>query len=88
MKKLTLALLFTPLATFATANPSPNEFDAKAADRFAKLALACVAKEYPNHISHVLNSDADVAPPRKLTPAFCGCYTGTRRCTAIGYSLG
>jgi hypothetical protein len=38
------------------------------------LALACVEKEYPNKISHVLNSDADVAPPRKLTPAFCGCY--------------
>jgi hypothetical protein len=33
-----------------------------------------VGKEYPNKISHVLNSDADVAPPRKLTPAFCGCY--------------
>ena len=31
-------------------------------------------KEYPNKISHVLNSDADVAPPRKLTPAFYGCY--------------
>jgi len=51
-----------------------SEFDANAADRFAKLALACVHKEYPNKISHVLNSDADVAPPRKLTPAFCGCY--------------
>jgi DUF2891 family protein len=51
-----------------------NQFDAKAAERFAKLALACVHKEYPNKISHVLNSDADVAPPRKLTPAFCGCY--------------
>ena len=49
-------------------------FDAKAAERFAKLALACVEKEYPNKISHVLNSDADVAPPRKLTPSFCGCY--------------
>src|SRR5213079_1693244 len=49
-------------------------FDAKAAERFAKLALACVHKEYPNKIAHVLNSDADVAPPRKLTPAFCGCY--------------
>src|SRR5205814_4399249 len=49
-------------------------FDAKAAERFAKLALACVAKEYPNKISHGLNSDVDVAPPRKLTPAFCGCY--------------
>jgi Protein of unknown function (DUF2891) len=56
------------------ANPSSGGFDAAAAERFARLALACVAKEYPNKISHVLNSDADVAPPRKLTPAFCGCY--------------
>jgi Protein of unknown function (DUF2891) len=57
----------------ATEEASPN-FDAAAAERFAKLALACVHKEYPNKIAHVLNSDADVAPPRKLTPAFCGCY--------------
>ena len=49
-------------------------FDAKAAERFANLALACVHKEFPNHISHTLNSDADVAPPRKLTPVFYGCY--------------
>jgi hypothetical protein len=58
----------------AGAIPSTEGFDATAAERFAKLALACVHKEYPNKISHVLNSDADVAPPRKLTPAFCGCY--------------
>ena len=50
------------------------EFDEKAAERFANLALACVNKEYPNKISHNLNSDKDVAPPRKLTPAFYGCY--------------
>ena len=31
-------------------------------------------RNFPNHINHVLNSDADVAPPRQLTPAFCGCY--------------
>lgn len=49
-------------------------FDAKAAERFANLALACVHKEYPNKISHSMTSDADVAPPRKLTPAFYGCY--------------
>jgi hypothetical protein len=55
------------------AEPVPT-FDPKAAERFADLALACVAKEYPNKISHLLNSDADVAPPRKLTPAFYGCY--------------
>jgi hypothetical protein len=58
----------------AAADPSVGGFDAKAAERFARLALACVHKEYPNKISHVLSSDADVAPPRKLTPAFCGCY--------------
>ncbi len=49
-------------------------FDEHAAERFANLALACVHKEYPNKIGHNLNSDADVAPPRKLTPAFYGCY--------------
>jgi hypothetical protein len=61
-------------AQVAAATPSDGGVDAKAAERFAKLALACVHKEYPNKIAHVLNSDADVAPPRKLTPAFCGCY--------------
>jgi hypothetical protein len=49
-------------------------FDIKSAERFANLALVCVHKEYPNKLSHSLNSDADVAPPRKLTPAFYGCY--------------
>src|ERR1700677_4512869 len=53
---------------------NPPLFDASAAERFARLALACVHKEYPNKISHSLNDDADVAPPRKLTPAFYGCY--------------
>src|SRR5947207_1254097 len=65
-------LFFAPSLAFSAGETST--FDARAAERFAKLALACVAKEYPNKISHVLNSDADVAPPRKLTPAFCGCY--------------
>src|SRR5580704_12043707 len=60
-------------ATAQTAAPSAT-FDAHAAERFANLALACVHKEYPNKISHSLMSDADVAPPRKLTPAFYGCY--------------
>src|SRR5436305_6423209 len=50
------------------------QFDAHAAERFADLALACVHKEYPNKISHSMNSDADVAPLRELTPAFYGCY--------------
>jgi hypothetical protein len=71
MKTLLCILALFPCLAFAEDTP---DFDAAAAERFAKLALACVHKEYPNKIAHVLNSDADVAPPRKLTPAFCGCY--------------
>jgi hypothetical protein len=70
---IAFAANFEPKGPLAAATEEAS-FDAKAAERFAKLALACVHKEYPNKIAHVLNSDADVAPPRKLTPAFCGCY--------------
>jgi Protein of unknown function (DUF2891) len=66
-------LLIATLSAFAQQKPMPD-FSPAAAERFANLALACVHKEYPNKIGHVLNSDADVAPPRKLTPAFYGCY--------------
>ncbi|MFL6290538.1 MAG: DUF2891 domain-containing protein [Thermoanaerobaculia bacterium] len=63
------------LLLLAGTPPSPSpEIDAATAERFANLALACVHKEYPNKIAHVLNGDADVRPPRELTPAFYGCY--------------
>src|SRR6185369_2750287 len=51
-----------------------SQFDQAQAARFARLALECVHREYPNKIAHSLNSDADVKPPRELTPAFYGCY--------------
>jgi hypothetical protein len=71
-----MLVLLSIMVAFACAMASDNSnlFDIKSADRFAKFALACVHKEYPNKISHTLNSDADVAPPRKLTPAFYGCF--------------
>ena len=49
-------------------------FDAATAGRFARLALDCVHREYPNKIAHTMNSDRDARPPRDLTPAFYGCY--------------
>src|SRR5881296_2275930 len=73
MKRFLAILLLMSSVAAAATNTAPT-FDAKAVERFAKLALACVGKEYPNKISHVLNSDTDVAPPHKLTPAFYGCY--------------
>jgi DUF2891 family protein len=79
MKSLLLLLAFALMTNqYASAQqtklPAAGNFDAAAAERFARLALACVHKEYPNKIAHSMNSDADVAPPRKLTPAFYGCY--------------
>ena len=73
MKKLFPVLLALILASMAAEDAAPK-FDEQAAERFVRLALACVHREYPNKLSHLLNSDADVAPPCKLTPAFCGCY--------------
>ena len=75
MRAIVLGLLsLTAVVAGAAGEVAAPKFEAKAADRFAQLALACVHKEYPNKISHVLNSAADVAPPHQLTPAFCGCY--------------
>jgi hypothetical protein len=51
-----------------------QSLDPLLAHRFGHLALACVHREYPNQISHVMQSDADAKPPRELTPAFYGCY--------------
>jgi hypothetical protein len=71
---------FRPLAlvamVFATSSPAGAvpALDEAAAGRFAQLALHCVHLEYPNKISHTLASDADVRPPRSLSPAFYGCY--------------
>ncbi len=53
---------------------SAETLSTETAARLANLALACVHQEYPNKISHVMDSDADAQPPRKLTPAFYGCY--------------
>lgn len=70
-----LSLLLLAIAV-APARPAQAEvaMDRAAAGRFAQLALACVHLEYPNKISHTLQGDADVRPPRELTPVFYGCY--------------
>lgn len=68
MKSLLLPLLLALWATQAPAGPKVP------VEQFARLALECVHREYPNKIAHVMASDVDVAPPRELTPVFYGCY--------------
>jgi hypothetical protein len=52
----------------------PDSREGVVTDRFARMALQCVHKEYPNKISHVMNSNADAQTPRQLHPAFYGCF--------------
>ncbi|MGN6452281.1 MAG: hypothetical protein ACTHL7_04300, partial [Steroidobacteraceae bacterium] len=59
-----LTALVTPGITAAAARsaappPAAASLDVGAAARFAALALKCLHQEYPNHISHTLNGDAD-----------------------------
>ena len=61
------------MAGFSVALTCSHGVLAEEVANFARLALSCVHKEYPNHISHTLQGDTDVAPPRELTPAFYGC---------------
>lgn len=50
---------------------APRPFDAAP---FARLALGCIEREYPNKLAHVLADAGDVGTPRQLTPAFYGCF--------------
>ena len=73
-RSIQAGLIFAALFVSPAASASEPPLDAAAAGRFAQLALACVHREYPNKISHVLAGDADVQPPRGLTPVFYGCF--------------
>ncbi len=70
----TIVGAFLLLVTVVAGRAGAATLDEAAATRFASLALRCVHQEYPNKISHTLQGDADVQPPRTLTPAFYGCY--------------
>ena len=48
--------------------------DAAAASRFARLALKCVRREFPNKLDHVANGPEEVRSPRALHPSFYGCF--------------
>jgi len=58
----------------AAASAPAQTLDRATADGFAKLALACVGREYPNKPEHVLESASDLKSPEALHPAFFGCY--------------
>lgn len=73
---LTLVQVSNAASAIATPELAADEvsLNQSQASRFAQLALKCVSKEYPNKPEHVLNNARDVEGPKRLHPAFYGCY--------------
>ena len=67
-------MLLTISSVVGQNRESSTTLDAEASSRFARLALKCVTKEFPNKPEHVMNNDRDVQSPKSLHPAFYGCY--------------
>ncbi|WP_108812187.1 DUF2891 family protein [Sphingorhabdus sp. Alg231-15] len=64
---------------FERKNVAPDPADNSQSPRkpehaYARIALDCINKQYPNKISHVMNSAVEVQEPVKLTPVFYGCF--------------
>jgi hypothetical protein len=67
-------VLAAPPSESRSTVPHPGPLPGGEGERFAKLALACIDREFPNKPEHVLDSAADAKVPRDFHPAFFGCY--------------
>lgn len=78
VNKFLSALILLVFLVTGTNAQSPNmmipPFSIETASKFSSMAYSCITTEYPNKISHVLKSDADIASPVNLHPAFYGCF--------------
>jgi hypothetical protein len=70
--RLTFPLLLILL--FPRIIPAQERLEPAAAQRFARLALSCIDREWPNKPEHVLDGADDIRSPRFFHPAFFGCY--------------
>jgi hypothetical protein len=69
-----VTVLFLTFPLVFGQQPVKLVLDQPEASHFAKLALKCVTREFPNKPEHVLNGTADVQSPKALHPAFYGCF--------------
>lgn len=55
-------------------NIEPPALTLEQANKLLALPLECIGTEYPNKPGQVLGGDEDLKSPRKLHPAFYGCF--------------
>jgi hypothetical protein len=53
--------------------PHHTKIDETLAANLVELVLSCIDREYPHSQICWFESDADIQPPRQITPAFYGC---------------
>lgn len=70
MLKYTIALYFLQLSLVGFSQQLTTE----QANRLAALPLKCLQQEYPNKPGQLLTDSTEVANPKKLHPAFYGCF--------------
>jgi hypothetical protein len=80
---MAVVLSVAAAATCPAQEPTPVEMyteqdgvpalTAEGASHFARLALDCVHREYPNKLNQVLTDSERLLPPSILHPAFYGC---------------
>lgn len=59
---------------FITATSFAQELSLQQANRLAKLPVKCLQQEYPNKLSQLLADSTEIESPKKLHPAFYGCF--------------
>ena len=52
----------------------PGDISPDLAERFSRLAMDCVHKEYPNKIARSYKNDEGIGSPQDLFPVFYGCF--------------
>jgi len=76
--KLLLALVVVLLSNSNLLAQQPNlsipPFTIDIASKFSGEAFSCISEEYPNKISHIMQSANENISPKKLHPAFYGCF--------------
>jgi len=51
-----------------------QQLSLESANHLATLPIKCLQQEYPNKLSQLLNDSTEIQSPKKLHPAFYGCF--------------
>lgn len=68
MKNYKYLLLFFSITSFS------QELTIVQANHLASLPIKCIQQEYPNKLSQMLLDSTEIQSPKKLHPAFYGCF--------------